>query len=635
MSETISNSTPTAKVQFISSHLPPLEDGDYTLTVDRQVEIDGLPALRYDATSQHTLCFSVYGPRFSLDPQEVHAVFPPDKSLGSYDNVLPQIVLERTTLPWERTMDGKPPKVPPVPWLALLLFDRSEIDFETMTTTITVGEAANDLGLTPESAQSLDDRVRVIDVPGALLQQVFPWGDVSWLSHVRQGQTAEGGPSGREYAVVVCPRLPRPGSDSVVHLVSLEGQSALVGERSLLRRLRNRFASPPSSVRLVSLASWRFSSLPVTATFTELLTEAHREPYELRLPDPPPGLARDYLRQGYVAVPHLGRQGNRTVSWYRSPLLPVGSPAAAPDVEFPRAADELVRYHSKVGMFDVTYAAAWELGRLLTLQSRRVALALFHWKRERTQQTSQDLNAVRHLPVTARLRRPPVPLPDVVRQWFEQMALLEPVPFHYLVPREEMLPAESIRFFQVDPVWILCLLDGAFSLGRVLATDPQKVDAALASEVLPQHLPVVSGFLLRSRAVAAWPDLGVEGTTASGPAQLVRQARLATDVLLCLFQAEEVVQAVKLHQHPEPIHCGATWNDEQTKCTKTLRNLDTGIPGPSVAVPWRNDQLEQRTIDVAQLIENAKKGGVSIASSADFAAAMIEGVDEVQLSSQP
>lgn len=52
-------------------------------------------------------------------------------------------------------------------------------------------------------------------------------------------------------------------------------------------------------------------------------------------------------------------------------------------------------------------------------------------------------------------------LPETVRSWSENLILLEGVPFHYLVPDERILPAESIRFFQVDPIWIECLVDGA------------------------------------------------------------------------------------------------------------------------------------------------------------------------------
>lgn len=37
-----------------------------------------------------------------------------------------------------------------------------------------------------------------------------------------------------------------------------------------------------------------------------------------------------------------------------------------------------------------------------------------------------------------------------VLQWLTRLRLLEGVPFSYIVPSNEMLPNESIRFFHVD-----------------------------------------------------------------------------------------------------------------------------------------------------------------------------------------
>ena len=57
------------------------------------------------------------GSSFSLPPACIHSVFPPEGSLGDHSEVLPQIILNRSTLPWERSAkdgDGD------TPWLALL-----------------------------------------------------------------------------------------------------------------------------------------------------------------------------------------------------------------------------------------------------------------------------------------------------------------------------------------------------------------------------------------------------------------------------------------------------------------------------------------------------------------------------------
>ena len=70
------------------------------------------------------------------------------------------------------------------------------------------------------------------------------------------------------------------------------------------------------------------------------------------------------------------RQGEKTVSWYRGPLVPLNYHKPAQVQELVSCADELLRYDPDIGLFDVTYAAAWQLGRLLALQNQSFALAL-------------------------------------------------------------------------------------------------------------------------------------------------------------------------------------------------------------------------------------------------------------------
>jgi hypothetical protein len=44
----------------------------------------------------------VTSPRFLLPPEQMLSTFPPANSEGAYESRLPQIVLKRRTLPWER-----------------------------------------------------------------------------------------------------------------------------------------------------------------------------------------------------------------------------------------------------------------------------------------------------------------------------------------------------------------------------------------------------------------------------------------------------------------------------------------------------------------------------------------------------
>src|SRR5262249_40203685 len=98
------------------------------------------------------------------------------------------------------------------------------------------------------------------------------------------------------------------------------------------------------------------------------------------------------------------------------------------------------------------------------------------------------------------------PLPDDLANWFRDLSLLRDVPFNYLVPDERMLPPESIRFFLLDPAWVDCLLDGAFSVGRVTSAAHAQDQAHEVSPASNPHARV-SGFLLHSDVVSGWPGL--------------------------------------------------------------------------------------------------------------------------------
>ena len=65
------------------------------------------------------------------------------------------------------------------------------------------------------------------------------------------------------------------------------------------------------------------------------------------------------------------------MAWYRGPLEP--EPVVAnPQPAYPSAPAALI-YDPSTGMFDTSYAAAWEIGRLLTLANGPVASSLATW----------------------------------------------------------------------------------------------------------------------------------------------------------------------------------------------------------------------------------------------------------------
>ena len=118
--------TPTGlaagQMQLFDDFRPGLDDGAYQIEVAQAVTAPGAtiaPVKRL---------FTIEGPRFALDPSDVHAQFPPNGVSGQFDRTLPQIVLTKRRLPWERKVVGIDERTP---WLALLVFEAGELlDFK-------------------------------------------------------------------------------------------------------------------------------------------------------------------------------------------------------------------------------------------------------------------------------------------------------------------------------------------------------------------------------------------------------------------------------------------------------------------------------------------------------------------------
>lgn len=720
------------KIKFIERHEPALDAGDYEVTLTHSLE---------GSTAEKTVLFSVLGDRFSIPPSHIQAVFPPAGSIGNHDNVLPHIVLTRSTLPWERNIneddsegDGK------APWLALLLFDETETALYTEHPNPQGGEVGADDGLTAgdlwlghddpycpelhtESGQAEDDKVTVIDVDRELLQKIMPKrAELPWLGHVRHGVATEvqvsqddfsfladeaanevdiwnyllaheyitdtgiitstftdeivtpdamapdselgdklrqiykilrAAESDTEYAMIIGNRLPQNGHTSTVFLVSLENRfEGSAGEF-------NYGPEGTQAVRLVVLKKWCFADVAARYNFSTVLAGVSRQVMASGRALAESDLMYYYLHTGHAPLEHQLRNGDHTVSWYRGPLVPLneadatditGSQEALVGARFSHSADGLVVYDHTVHMLNVSYAAAWELGRNLALRDQEFSVRLFDYKRSHYQYLKQLEAQIDHLPFDGTLA---TDMPAYLQDWFSRLRLLEGVPINYLLPEATYLPAESLRFFEVDGVWVEALLDGAFSIGRVSTAEGSRDQNAQTTEGHPtQFGNTVTGVLIRSEVIADYPELVVDGyqvfpvagaeedeLAATDKLTVLREARLGHDVLLCLFDG--VVKTVDVHKKPELLHFGFDHEDETgIQYTKRLRNADgtenetwnlTPEEIPFGSVTYRTLAV----IDLETLIySKLDDADFPTFTPAQFALQMIEGVEKVRFVNQ-
>ncbi|MGB3204646.1 MAG: hypothetical protein WBB28_06630 [Crinalium sp.] len=570
-------------VQFIENDQPSLQSGAYTVTVSQTLSHSEIGA---DTTFSSTRTFHVEGDRFSLNPQTVYSVFPAASSRGSYTNILPSIILKRSTLPWERNATQPPWKEQAsadasaksqnsqAPWLALLLFYEGEVGQPEV---VTVGE----LSPPPQASltQSKEDPVSLLKIPTELLKKLLPsHADLKLLSHVRKGTHEDG--SKIELSVVIGSRVPKPGINTV-HLVSLEHFFDLKAESETAKKQEEQQQKVDKDngtfTAIVSLHSWDFvcEVTNVQDHFRNLLTSLDVGTLKLASKDK---TVAPYLNKGYVPLKHHLRNFQTTVSWYHSPLLP-GKNQQPFSFKFPvRSADQLLVYDREIGIFDSSYAAAWQLGRLLALQDKSLSVNLFNWKRQYLQQqmmtgtlrntpggpdekkpsgqsTEIGQNSIQLLFQPQQTNTTTGNVPQSILDWFQNLIRLDSIPFNYLVPDPGLLPLESLRFFQVDPTWLECVIDGAFGIGDVLTQEAHYQQCK--EQILPcmQNLKEVTGFLLRSQVIEHYPSLEIKGIDHQEKVlKLLRLERLSNNVMICLFAG--VVTSITINQKPEALHFG-------------------------------------------------------------------------------
>ncbi|WP_273820924.1 hypothetical protein [Pseudomonas asplenii] len=615
-------------VKFIQHNLPGLEAGEYQFTVSQRVSQE-----RQNYASQYH--FAVQAPRFSLDRNDIQAVFPPDQTQGEYTNTLAHVVFTKQTLPWMRRPGLAEPVVAfpdqehdhDVPtWMAVLIFDEDdELAFKDQgfSASPRAGKlrdlffkrpqgqgsqgysyfyAAAGLDSSSDAAQlekyldhgqQAEDACNYIDIPLGLFWNVAPsLDDLKMMAHVRNVEiirkaTQNGVPASRNdlsrvpgtsnFAIVTGSRLPQTGKRCIAHLVSLEAlepflpidpatsdnAAEITRPRSVQAPGESAFAIDDQGfMRLVSLTSWSFTSTGTGKRFEQLLLEL-KPKNPLPEPDTPSTVAANFamglpvtavqagdstqtrqaknaLQMGYTALRHQTRDAGNTVSWYRGPLTPyqIKTHTVPPTWT---SADAATHYNPDTGLFDISYAAAWQLGQLLALQNKHFSVLLYNWRRDNLrdvvaqmeaivlQQSFDEIRQQLHSdPLIYPLLRPFLPTPEAtldtgnlavarshrvrhqrevlsdasqfltvgdsrlsvpleIYTWLGKLKLLDGVPFNYLVPDERMLPSESIRFFYLDENWIQSLLDGALSIGRAVtgnAADPSLAhDVAIRAKV--------------------------------------------------------------------------------------------------------------------------------------------------------
>lgn len=278
-------------------------------------------------------------------------------------------------------------------------------------------------------------------------------------------------------------------------------------------------------------------------------------------------------------------------------------------------------------------------------------------------------------------------IPEEVTAWLGRLVLLYGVPFNYLIPAEEMLPQESIRFFFLDPIWIQYLVQGACSVGntdygdtiidRAMNTLVQsnqsdknhrsdlanKAAAGVRDRLRKQwegiDLPEeaedlawpLTGFLLRSAVVEGWRGLEIMAyrklaaaekkswkTTGMSEKQKIRLKKegvvplkplrieqISRDVMLGIFNG--MIGELVIRQPQEGLHFGLRPEPDHQSYSKTLRNL--GYKDQTKA----GEIFQDHTIDLSKdglMRDQKEKGVINIGALATRMKAQLSALSELR-----
>lgn len=257
--------------------------------------------------------------------------------------------------------------------------------------------------------------------------------------------------------------------------------------------------------------------------------------------------------------------------------------------------------------------------------------------------------------------------------WLGQLSLLRDVPINYLVPDEKMLPAESIRFFYLDPNWVESLLDGAISVGLNSYIPQEKtIQNSLHQAAKPvlenkiydsaatirpgllgiSQIPelsirtVITGFILRSFLVNNIPGLEIipyvkSKKGAPEKTKILKMEKFGSDsdTLICFVKGELCEMVIR--EAPEALHYGIEKIDNKFKkrVSQFSKDKDKKITFGTEKIPVDIDDCFRkdigngggRVVDMSKIsrkIATALKKGPPL-DAAEMGFIMTEGVGMV------
>lgn len=361
-------------MKFADKYLPMIENGGYTINIAQKIETFSPDPddLNKSIKGEDDFCtskdFKVISRGFTLMQSDVFSVYPEENARGQFGNELPFLVSPVKTLPWLYG-DGK------YPWIVLIAAGEQDAGIREQDISISqlLSEIPEEIffptdKMPEQFSEAPDELCHIVDIPLELFREIMPkMEETQYLCHGKYADlsSTEEKISSMDgfFSVVMGNRFISEGKNTL-YLVSVHGYPDYDSAEY----------EGCSFVRLVSLYHWN--------VFCEHETEADFKSTVRRLSVKVFGGEEEQIlrKRGVCAKLHYLRSGDRTGSLYHSPLVPYKIDEM-PQIRQPcHSADSVLIYDKEKAIFDVTYSAAWQLGKMLTLSGNLTVRAVTEFR---------------------------------------------------------------------------------------------------------------------------------------------------------------------------------------------------------------------------------------------------------------
>ena len=378
------------KFKLADYYLPPLTEGKYRTTYKQVLQQN--PKVEGEYSNTKDFCVAVNTE--ILPENEVFSVRPLPEQSGDFSAELPFIVLNNPAYPWMKSIFDSNNK--PIPWPALIVVSEKEIIEEKDVLYNDLNNLKGSEVYFPYEENKLlpcnpNDKVHVITIAKDTFKKIMPsQQDRYWLTHCKKIDLSDAEDKTAQndgyFSVIIANRIPPYNAKQIITTEDKD-KNKEENQNGNSDNINNKITNTAhfiaaycydgcenedeyincKLIKLISLYHWKFNS------DTDVVDKAF-EP-----------LVRD-LNKGSVhkqtLKPHYLRTGEKTYSLYHSPIQPINYGRAQNlNGEKKYTSDGRLIYYKNHGIFDASYAAAFNLGRIVTLSHNTEAQQIVNWRK--------------------------------------------------------------------------------------------------------------------------------------------------------------------------------------------------------------------------------------------------------------